>query len=129
MPHIKGSLWLSFYKSIQYTVFVRKKAFAFLYVKYAPLSWNFWAKKISCCSSDQLIVINWKLKNFNSQKYYDHRPCVAPEQINWTNAVTPIYKTSAQRFIMPVLIWGPMNQVEGLRETIALAIRLNRFVS
>jgi len=29
---------------------------------------------------------------------------------------------------MPVLIWGPMNQVEGLRETIALAIRLNRTV-
>lgn len=61
-------------------------------------------------------------------QYYDHRPCVAPEQINWTNAVTPIYKTSAERFIMPVLIWGPMNQVEGLRETIALAIRLNRTV-
>ena len=29
---------------------------------------------------------------------------------------------------MPVLIWGPMNQVEGLRETIALAIRLNRTI-
>ena len=27
---------------------------------------------------------------------------------------------------MPALIWGPMNQVEGLRESIALAIRLNR---
>jgi len=61
-------------------------------------------------------------------QYYDHRVCLAPEVIDWTKKVEPIYATSAERFIMPVLIWGPMNQVEGLRETIALAIRLNRTI-
>jgi len=61
-------------------------------------------------------------------QYYDHRACVAPEIIDWSTPVVPLYKTSTERYIMPVLIWGPMNQVEGLRETIALAIRLNRTV-
>lgn len=61
-------------------------------------------------------------------QYYDHRVCVAPEIIDWSTPVIPLYKTSTTRYIMPVLIWGPMNQVEGLRETIALAIRLNRTI-
>lgn len=61
-------------------------------------------------------------------QYYDHRSCVAPEIIDWGVPVSPLYETSPNRYIMPVLIWGPMNQVEGLRETIALAIRLNRTV-
>ena len=62
------------------------------------------------------------------RQYYDHRVCVAPEIIDWSTPVIPLYKTSTTRYIMPVLIWGPMNQVEGLRETIALAIRLNRTI-
>ena len=52
--------------------------------------------------------------------------CVSPASQDWNNQVEPLYKTNPSRFILPALIWGPMNQVEGFRETIALAIALNR---
>lgn len=57
---------------------------------------------------------------------YERKPCVAPVPIDWNAKIVPLYPTSSERFLLPALIWGPMNQVEGLRESIALAIRLNR---
>jgi len=52
--------------------------------------------------------------------------CVAPAQIDWTEKTEPKYKLDPEKYLIPALIWGPMNQVEGLRESIAIAIHLNR---
>ena len=38
----------------------------------------------------------------------------------------PKYNLDRTKFLFPTLIWGPNNQLEGLRETIALCIKLNR---
>lgn len=55
-----------------------------------------------------------------------NQKCVAPADIDWSSSVDPIYKLNPNKFLIPALIWGPMNQVEGLRESIAIAISLNR---
>lgn len=52
--------------------------------------------------------------------------CVSPALIDWNEPVEPKYKLDSTKFLIPALIWGPMNQVEGLRESIAIAISLNR---
>lgn len=62
----------------------------------------------------------------STEKLSERLSCVSPATQNWENQVEPLYKTNPSRFILPALIWGPMNQVEGFRETIALAIALNR---
>jgi len=56
----------------------------------------------------------------------NNQKCVAPSEIDWSTQVDPIYKLNPNKFLIPALIWGPMNQVEGLRESIAIAISLNR---
>ena len=56
----------------------------------------------------------------------DENKCVGPEEIDWNSKITPIYNLNPNKFLIPALIWGPMNQVEGLRESIAIAISLNR---
>jgi len=61
-----------------------------------------------------------------TEKLSERLSCVSPASQDWNNQVEPLYKTNPSRFILPALIWGPMNQVEGFRETIALAIALNR---
>jgi len=38
----------------------------------------------------------------------------------------PIYKTRADRFLMPLIGWGPNNQLRGFREAAILAVKLNR---
>ena len=40
--------------------------------------------------------------------------------------ITPLFNLNPDKFIIPVLIWGPSNQLDGLKDTIALAIRFNR---
>jgi hypothetical protein len=52
--------------------------------------------------------------------------CVSPAVIDWHTPMEPKYQLDPNRFLIPALIWGPMNQVEGLRESIAIAISLNR---
>ena len=38
----------------------------------------------------------------------------------------PIYKTRPDRFLMPLIGWGPNNQLRGFREAAILAVKLNR---
>jgi hypothetical protein len=40
--------------------------------------------------------------------------------------VDPKFKLNPDQFITPVYIWGPSSQLQGLREAIGVAIRLNR---
>lgn len=82
-------------------------------------------------SQSQIMSISRELQNVdedetNINQETESQFCVSPEKIDWDVPVTPLYQTNTEQFLMPVLIWGPMNQVEGFRETIALAISLNR---
>jgi len=61
-------------------------------------------------NSDSLCAIEW-----SSQ----WRPATVSE---------PLVKLSKQRFLLPVLINGPNNQLVGFRKTIFIAIKLNRTV-
>lgn len=36
--------------------------------------------------------------------------CVAPAQIDWTERTEPKYKLNPEKYLIPALIWGPMNQ-------------------
>ena len=47
---------------------------------------------------------------------------------DWTLDHNPIMPLDPNKFIMPVLPYGPNNQLRGFRETIILAIKLNRTV-
>jgi len=40
--------------------------------------------------------------------------------------IEPKFKLNPNQFITPVYIWGPSSQLQGLREAIGVAIRLNR---
>ncbi|CBY19576.1 unnamed protein product, partial [Oikopleura dioica] len=40
--------------------------------------------------------------------------------------VLPKYPLDPEKFITPIYIWGPSSQLQGLREAIGVAIRLNR---
>jgi len=65
-------------------------------------------------------------KQASSSSPIESTHCVAPAQIDWTEKTEPKYKLNPEKYLIPALIWGPMNQVEGLRESIAIAIHLNR---
>lgn len=51
-------------------------------------------------------------------------PSVNERQIN--AGIKPKYELNPDLFITPVFIWGPSSQLQGLREAIGVAIRLNR---
>ena len=38
----------------------------------------------------------------------------------------PIYETRNDRFLIPLIAWGPNNQLRGFREAAILAVKLNR---
>lgn len=40
--------------------------------------------------------------------------------------IKPVYFTDPNKFLVPALLWGPSNQINGLKESIALALKLNR---
>ena len=49
-----------------------------------------------------------------------------PKTISVEDSIIPLFKLNADKFIIPILTNGPSNQLGGLKETIALAIRFNR---
>lgn len=52
--------------------------------------------------------------------------CPEINQRNLDDGIEPKYKLNPKLFITPVYIWGPSSQLQGLRESIGVAIRLNR---
>lgn len=52
--------------------------------------------------------------------------CPSINQRNSDADVEPLYKLNPKLFITPIYIWGPSSQLQGLRESIGVAIRLNR---
>lgn len=52
--------------------------------------------------------------------------CFAKENIDALSNVEPEYNLDRTRFLVPILIWGPNNQIRGFMETIFLAIKMNR---
>ena len=46
--------------------------------------------------------------------------------VNFDTKIEPMIKLNPNKFLTAALAWGPNNQLRGLRETIYLAIRLNR---
>lgn len=52
--------------------------------------------------------------------------CPPYPQTSAYSSITPKYNLNREKFLVPTLIWGPNNQLEGLKETIALCIKLNR---
>lgn len=63
---------------------------------------------------------------YDQKEHTQMEHCVAPAEIDWAEHTEPKYKLDPNKYLIPALIWGPMNQVEGLRESIAIAIHLNR---
>jgi hypothetical protein len=51
-------------------------------------------------------------------------PEINQRQVN--GGIKPKYELDPNLFITPVFIWGPSSQLQGLREAIGVAIRLNR---
>jgi len=45
---------------------------------------------------------------------------------DWTENIKPKIQTDPNKFLVPVLFFGPNNQIHGLREAIILSIKLNR---
>nr|XP_039264992.1 uncharacterized protein LOC120340713 [Styela clava] len=68
-----------------------------------------------------IVVSNEKLpvvkSNFN---------CPVPIAEDWTMTVKPKFVLNSKRYLFPILTNGPNNQLDGLWESIFLAIRLNR---
>lgn len=52
--------------------------------------------------------------------------CPEIDQRSVNDEVEPKFKLNPKLFITPVYIWGPSSQLQGLRESIGVAIRLNR---
>lgn len=53
-------------------------------------------------------------------------PCPQVNQRKVDQDIEPKFRLDPDRFITPVYIWGPSSQLQGLREAIGVAIRLNR---
>ena len=45
---------------------------------------------------------------------------------NWDEPVDPVFNLRKDHFLLPVLCYGPNNQVVGFRESIVMAVKLNR---
>lgn len=52
--------------------------------------------------------------------------CPQLNQRDVDSEIEPKFKLNPNQFITPVYIWGPSSQLQGLREAIGVAIRLNR---
>jgi hypothetical protein len=52
--------------------------------------------------------------------------CPTINQRDIDTDIVPKFKLNPEQFITPVYIWGPSSQLQGLREAIGVAIRLNR---
>lgn len=52
--------------------------------------------------------------------------CPHPKKIHWKHYVKPIYDVNKEKFLLPVLNWGPNNQLTGLYESMMLARILDR---
>lgn len=52
--------------------------------------------------------------------------CPTIDQRDIDTEIVPKFRLNPDQFITPVYIWGPSSQLQGLREAIGVAIRLNR---
>ena len=52
--------------------------------------------------------------------------CPKPQTIHWDHKIPPIHKLNPDKFLLPILNWGPNNQMTGLYESMALAVSLDR---
>jgi hypothetical protein len=52
--------------------------------------------------------------------------CPVIDQRKINDGIKPKFELNPELFITPVYIWGPSSQLQGLRESIGVAIRLNR---
>ncbi|CBY23679.1 unnamed protein product [Oikopleura dioica] len=69
--------------------------------------------------------------DFNNMQFPDSSKihvtkCPNLDGHDWSEEITPKYTSHPWRFLMPILYYGPNNQIHGLRESIILAIKLNR---
>ena len=49
-----------------------------------------------------------------------------PTTLPTDTSIIPQFKLSPNKYLIPALLWGPSNQLYGIRESIALAIKFNR---
>ena len=54
--------------------------------------------------------------------------CSITEGIDWNIKIKPKYETRRDRYLIPVFCYGPNNQLHGFRESIFMAIKLNRTI-
>ena len=54
--------------------------------------------------------------------------CSIIEGVDWNINVSPRYRLRPDKFIVPVFTYGPNNQLHGFRESIFMAIKLNRTI-
>ena len=52
--------------------------------------------------------------------------CFSPTPTDYEQSIIPLHRTNPDSFLYPILKWGPTNQVQGLFESIKLAIKTNR---
>ena len=64
----------------------------------------------------------------NQEKSATSQTCSIIEGVDWKTPVEPEYKLDPTRFLIPVFTYGPNNQLHGFRETVFMAIKLNRTV-
>ena len=93
--------------------------------------------KIQSKQNQNIYATTEKVKNFtnlavlldHSNKTFIPPDCSSWEiPSNWKSENNPLIKLDPKRFLYPGLLYGPNNQITGFKETIYLAIRLNRLV-
>ena len=76
-----------------------------------------------------LVVKNylWNATPNNSLQKIEHDlSCQFEADDEEDEIIEPIYKTRPNKFLIPSLTWGPNNQLRGFRESVIMAIQLNR---
>lgn len=75
---------------------------------------------------EEIVEYNEPIYPIDTLQISTESDCIEPLNFEQLSNIKPKYQTDANSFLVPILIWGPNNQIRGFIETIFLAIKLNR---
>lgn len=78
-------------------------------------------------NKEKIPIVGQK-KQIQQKSLQTEDTCTIKEGVNWEEIVEPKYKLDPNKFLIPVFTYGPNNQLHGFRETVFMAIKLNRTV-
>ena len=63
-----------------------------------------------------------------SAPVHNYTKCIIAEDVDWNREIHSKYKLDNSKFLTVVTLAGPNNQMRGFRETIFMAVKLNRTI-